>query len=271
MINFLHNFIPNPILLEAGFISLHWYGLFVVSGILATLLVTVELAKKFNISSDKVYNAGFYIIIFGLIGARVYSVFLDLPYYLQNPLHIFAVWQGGLAIHGGLIGAGLAIWLITKKSNSSFWTWADIAVPGAALGQAIGRWGNYFNQEIFGTPTDRSWGIPIDMANRPAQYLSSQYFHPTFLYESILNIINFVILLLLFKLLLNKDYKLKTGSGIIFLIYLINYSIIRFSMEFLRTDVMPEFFGLRVSALVSLVIIIGSLGVLILRLKKRQG
>ena len=263
MINFLHNFIPSPVLFQAGIITIHWYGLFVVAGIVVTLLITTRLAKQFNISSDEVYNAAFYIVISGIIGARIYSVFLDLPYYIQNLWQVLAVWQGGLAIHGGIIGVVLATLIITKKSGHSFWKWADIVAPGAALGQAIGRWGNYFNQEIFGTPTNLPWGIPIEVQNRSAQYIEEKYYHPTFLYESILNLINFVILIILFK-------KLKVGRGLIFLIYLINYSLIRIAMEFFRTDRAIDFFGFRWPAVISSITIIICLGLMVNRLKKKE-
>lgn len=261
MINFLHNFIPQSVIFSWGFITLHWYGVFVVSGILTGLLVVTHLAKKYNITSEEVYGLAFYVIISAIVGARIYSVFLDLPYYLQNPVQIAAVWQGGLAIHGGIIGGVLAALVYTYKKRQSFWLWADLTVPGLALGQSIGRWGNYFNQEIFGTPTTAAWGIPIELHNRPLEYLSHQYFHPTFLYESVLNLINFLVLFWLHK-------KLKLPLGIIFLLYLINYSIIRFSMEFLRTDSAPEVYGIRWPALLSVGLIIVCVYFIVLKFKK---
>ena len=198
MINFLHNFLPQPILFQWGFLTIYWYGLFVVSGIIAGLVVVLRLAKRQGISSDEVYNLGFYLVIFSLLGARFYSVLLDLPYYLQNPGQIIAVWNGGLAIHGGIIGGAITLFIYSWKKRQSFWLWADLLAVALPLGQAIGRFGNYFNQEIFGQPTDLAWGIPIALQNRPLEYLSSQYFHPTFLYESGLNLVNFVVLLSLF-------------------------------------------------------------------------
>lgn len=249
MFDLLHNFVPQPVLFSWGPLTLYWYGLFVVSGILVGLKVIVSLAKKYNISSDEVFDAGFYVIIFGLIGARIYSVFLDFPYYLQNPTQVIAVWNGGLAIHGALIGGALAGFFYLKRKKQNFWQWADIVAPGIALGQAFGRFGNYFNQEIFGPPTGLPWGIPIEFKNRPLQHLEATHFHPTFLYESILNLINFAVLYYLYK-----KKKLKTGN--IFLIYLINYSVIRILMETLRTDRAPEIFGLRWPVLASIVLIL---------------
>jgi phosphatidylglycerol:prolipoprotein diacylglycerol transferase len=258
MFNFLHNFTPDSVLFSYGFLTVHWYGVFVVSGIVAGLLVTVRLAKRFGITSDEVYNLGFYVIIFGLAGARVYSVLLDWQYYISNPAQVIAVWNGGLAIQGAIVAGTLTLFFYLRKKRQSFWRWFDLGAPAIPLGQAFGRWGNYFNQEIFGRPTDLPWGIPIELQNRPAEYLSAEYFHPTFLYESILNLINFAILLWLFKT--------KVGewpAGAVGAVYLINYSLIRIAMEFLRTDSVPEIFGLRSTQLASVVMLLAGVGLLV--------
>lgn len=249
MFNFLHTFTPNPIAFSIGSFSIHWYGLFVVSGIIAGLLIIIHLAKSKGIKSDEVFDLGFYIIIAGIVGARIYSVFLDFPYYVANPGQIIAVWNGGLAIQGAIIGGALALIYYVNKKRQSFWQWADLIVVGLPLGQTFGRWGNYFNQEIFGTPTTLPWGIPIELGFRPVQFVESVYFHPTFLYESILNLINFFILLFIFK-------KAKVQTGTVAVIYLINYSVIRIAMEFLRTDNVPLLFSVRVTMLVSVVMLI---------------
>src|SRR3989344_5032392 len=217
MINFLHNFLPEPILFQFGFIRVYWYGALMVLAILVGLTLALKLAKIKKIVSDEVYNLGFYLIIFSLLGARIYSVFLDLPFYLKNPYEIIAVWHGGLAIHGAIIGGVLTLLIYSWRKKQSFWSWVDLFAVVLPLGQAIGRWGNYFNQELFGLPTNLPWGIPIALQNRPAQYLSSTYFHPTFLYESILNLINFSILLFLFYKLKAISYKFQ--NGIIFFVY----------------------------------------------------
>lgn len=251
MINFLHTFVPNPVAFSVGLITVRWYGIFIVAGIISGLAVTKQLAKKFNFSADQVYDLAFYVIIFSLLGARIFSIFLDFNYYINNPFQMLAVWNGGLAIHGGIIGGALTIYFYAKKKNQNFWSWIDVAAPGLALGQAIGRFGNYFNQEIFGWPTSLPWGIPIELANRPAQFTDSIYFHPTFLYEAILNLINFAILLILFK---TRIEKLKAGT--LALIYLINYSAIRILMEQLRTDSVPEIYGLRATTWSAMIILV---------------
>lgn len=259
MITFLHTFNPQPIALQLGPLAIHWYGLFMVAAMVAGLLVLLRLAKPAGISSDSVFDLAFYLIIFSLLGARIYAVFLELPYYLAHPARIIAVWQGGLAIHGAIIGGATTLLVYCWKKQQSFWQWADRLVVALPLGQAIGRWGNYFNQELFGKPTQRPWGIPISAANRPLEYLSSQYFHPTFLYESFLNLLNFLILLALYP-------KLKKYNGVLAFVYLINYAIIRILMESLRVDSTPLLFGIRLPVLVSGLAIVISVGLIWSRL-----
>ncbi|OGY45279.1 MAG: prolipoprotein diacylglyceryl transferase [Candidatus Buchananbacteria bacterium RIFCSPHIGHO2_01_FULL_39_14] len=284
MFNFLQTYLPQPILFQFGFIRVYWYGLFIVLGTLAGLMVVLKLAARKKIPSDEIYNLGFYLIIFSLIGARIYSIFLDLPYYLQNPFEIVAVWHGGLAIHGAIIGGVLTLLIYCWRKKYSFWLWADILAVALPLGQGFGRWGNYFNQELFGKPTDLPWGIPIALENRPIEYLSYQYFHPTFIYESILNLLNFLILLFLFHFFyrhpgldsgsqakeMPKQIRHDNLAGVIFLIYLINYSFIRILMEFLRTDPAPLIYGFRLPVIVSGVIIVLSLIILIIKSTKSQ-
>lgn len=248
MIDFLHSYLPQSVLFQIGPISIHWYGVFIAAGILAGTFLAARLAQAYQIDPEKMYDVALYAALGGLIGARAYAVFLEFSYYVAHPFEIIAVWHGGLAIHGGIIGALFALIIYCKIKSMPFWRVIDVAAPALALGQAIGRFGNYFNQEIFGTPTDLPWGIPIAPENRPAMYSSFTYFHPTFLYESILNIANLTVLLVL------RRYLKQPGA--IFFVYLINYAIIRILMEQLRTDVAPEFFGIRVPVLVSLVMIV---------------
>ncbi len=250
--NFLHNFHPNPILISFGNINIYWYGLFMVVAILSALTITLKLARKFNLSPNKVFDLGFWIIIGGIIGARLYHVFLEFGYYMEKPLDIFKVWQGGLAIHGALIVGIIMLYFFAKKYKINFWLFSAIIVPGLALAQAIGRWGNYFNGELFGKATDVAWGIPIGLMSRPNRYISHEFFHPTFLYESLGNLIIFAILIfILFKIAKKKnDYK------IVLISYAILYSILRFSLEFVRIDKTPELLGLRTPQIASLIIII---------------
>src|SRR3989338_4620083 len=279
MFNFLHTFLPQPILFQFGFLTVYWYGLFVVSAMIVGLFVAVKVAKRLGINHEEMLNLIFYLIIFGLLGARLYAVMLDLPYYLSEPLEMIAVWHCGLAIHGGIIGGLVTLIVYCYKKKQSFWLLADVLALALPLGQAIGRWGNYCNQELFGRPTSSVWGIPIAPQNRPAGYINFTYFQPTFLYESVLNLLNFFILLILFYHFSQPErprqgvrgvegsqtLKRVQGDrrGLIALVYLINYSLIRIFMEQFRTDSTPIALGLRLPILVSILIIIISSALII--------
>lgn len=262
-INFLHTFRPSPILISLGPIHIYWYGLFIVLGVLAALTIAIYLAKFYGIKTDTIIDLALWLVVGGVIGARIYAVFLAWPYFLAHPMDIIKIWQGGLAIHGAIMGGLIALWLFTKKYQHDFWQLAGIIVTVLPLAQAIGRWGNYFNQELFGGPTNLPWGLPIDIAHRPWQYLNYGYFHPTFLYESIGNLLIFIILILLQIWLIKKQnsstprYELRVMSyALCVMSYAILYSLLRFFTEFIRIDATPIVLGLRFPQLISLLIII---------------
>ncbi len=219
------------------------------------LLVALFLAKKKNISVDDIYDLIFWLIISGFLGARLYQIFiLDADYYFQYPAEMIKVWHGGLAIHGGIIGgiAGLIIW--SKVRKKSFLSYIDLAAVILPLGQAIGRFGNYFNQELFGRPSDSPLAIFIAYENRPSAYKAFSYFQPAFLYESALDLILFFILSFIY---LKK--KLKPGE--VAVIYIFGYSSIRFLMEFIRIDETLYIFGFRWPQVLSLLLMLISLGI----------
>lgn len=257
MINFLHTFNPEPILISIGPINIYWYGLFVILGIITGLLITLKISSYYDLNKNTILDLAFWLILGGIVGARVYHIFLELSYYLNNPLGIFKIWQGGLAIHGAIIAGVLIIWFYAKKNKINFWLLASVIVPSVALAQAIGRWGNYFNQELFGLPTNLPWGIPIDFLNRSAEHVSSQYFHPTFLYESIGSLCIFIALILIHILIIKKSKENNAMRHTLCVIcYAILYSILRFSLEFIRIDKTPITLGLRWPQIISLLIII---------------
>ncbi|MFA5000062.1 MAG: prolipoprotein diacylglyceryl transferase [Patescibacteria group bacterium] len=288
MINFLHTFSPSAILLTIGPLTVYWYGLFMVLSILAALGITFYLAKFHKIKRDLIFDLAFWLIIGGLIGARIYDVFLQLPYYLNHPFQVFAVWKGGLAIHGAILAGLLVVWLFAKKHHLAFWQLIALIAPGLALGQAIGRWGNYFNQELFGLPTALPWGIPIEVINRPLEYLNVNFFHPTFLYESIGSFLIFIILTALTLVFFTKIKKSAAETSRLSLedsrdaaekinaetaasktptanrrfyvwisaLYMILYSILRLSLEFIRLDETPLLFGWRWPQIISFGLII---------------
>jgi phosphatidylglycerol---prolipoprotein diacylglyceryl transferase len=266
--NFLHHFTPEPILFALGPVKIHWYGLMLIIGMLLGMLVFFRLAKRYKLDQDKMIDLIFWTIVFGIIGARLYDVLLELPYYLKDPIAILKIWQGGLAIHGAIIAGAIVIWYFARKQKISFWLIAALFAPALALAQAIGRWGNYFNQELFGRPTSLPWGIPIDIFHRPTDYISDVFFHPVFLYESIGNFIIFLGIFLLHKKI-NILEKINWQKFIV-LIYLMAYSLLRFSMEFIRVDSTPTLIGIRWPQIISIIIFCASTIYLFIVYKKTR-
>lgn len=276
MINFLHTFEPNSILFSLGPINLYWYGLLIVLGIILALLTAIKLSSYYSIKNDAIIDLAFWLIIFGIIGARIYHILIELPYYISHPLEIIQIWHGGMAIHGAIIAGVITIYYFTKKHALDFWKICAILVPGLALAQTVGRWGNYFNQELFGKPTSLPWGIPINLFNRPLEYLNNNFFHPTFLYESLGNFLIFLLLILLHISVIKNNQKLNlfcekikiSCFEIIVLCYLTLYSMLRFFMEYLRTDQTYVLLGLRFPQIVSILIIILCLLYPLIKIKK---
>jgi phosphatidylglycerol:prolipoprotein diacylglycerol transferase len=254
MFSWLHNFLPSSILISFGPITIYWYGLFFVLGIISALFLILKLAKIFKVDSEKIWDLGFYLVFFGLIGARIYEIFLEAPYYFSHPEQIIKVWEGGLAIHGGIIAGLITLIWFVKKNNLEFWKMAAIITPGLALGQAIGRFGNWFNQELFGKPTNLPWGIPIEIGFRPLQYINNNFFHPTFIYES-LGLI-FITILLVYILLKKKGEIKKAFFIKITAVYLGLSAALRFLLEFIKADEAPTILGWRWPQLFTLFIIL---------------
>lgn len=257
MIHFLHYYIPTRILLEIGSVKFYWYGVFIVLGILSAIIVLLKLADRHKISKDSMIDLAFWLIFGGIFGARIYHIFLEISYYKENPGDIFKLWQGGLAIHGAIIAGLIVVWFFAKYKKLNFWILTSMVVTALALGQAVGRWGNYFNQELFGKPTNLPWGVPIEPQNRIAAYYNSQYFHPTFLYESIGNFIIFIILYFI-NLRMIKNNR-QENFDIPVALYFVLYSILRFTMEFVRIDQTPVIWGLRFPQIISIILFAGAL------------
>ena len=235
------NFTPSSILLEIGPLRIHWYGLIIVFAVLVAVFIVDKLARKKDYNIKKLDSLYFYVIVFGLIGARVYEVlFFNWHYYKFHLLDIFKIWQGGLAIQGVILFGIIAIYVYCKKNKLNFLKYTDIFTIGLILGQAIGRWGNFFNQELFGRISDLPWAIYIER--------TMNFHHPVFLYESLLNFALFFILL--------KLFKRRHFNGMVTFVYLGGYSLIRFFMEFIRIDKVPIVFGVRLPQLISFLVII---------------
>jgi phosphatidylglycerol---prolipoprotein diacylglyceryl transferase len=215
---------------KLGPISVAWYGIFIALGVVAAVAIAAWEAKRRRESVDHLINMLFLVLPLGIIGARLYHVIDQWSYYSQYPSQIIG--GRGLGIYGAVIGGaiGLIIYALWKKL--SILRWLDIVAPGLILAQAIGRLGNYFNQELFGYPTSLPWGIYITPENRPPQFASYSHFHPLFLYELLLNLIGFGLLLFI-----ARKFKNKLLDGEVFGFYLIYYGIVRFILEGYKIDV----------------------------------
>lgn len=243
--------IPQRVALDLGFAQIYWYSIFMLVAILAAYGVARSLyLRKFP--SDKIFtDLAFYLVPVGLVGARLWHVFVfQWGYYSQQPSEILKIWHGGIAIQGAIV-AGIATIYIFSRLHKLHPLWVlDCVVVGVPLGQAIGRWGNFFNQELYGGPTALPWAIFIEPANRVAGFEQFSYFHPTFFYESLLS-------LLLFFFLWRQSRK-QVQPGVSTAVYLFGYSLIRFFVDFLRVDPMPMILSLRLSQYISILFIIAA-------------
>src|SRR5918997_5032829 len=258
---------PSPVIFEAGPFALRYYGLFIALGIAAaTWLTGRELARK-GYDNALALDSLFFVVPLGFIGARVYHVATDYGLYADDPIpDVFAVWNGGLGIYGAVAGGFLGVLLFGWYRRISPLAFADAAAPGLILAQAIGRWGNYFNQELFGRPSGLPWAIRISPENRPEGFADAATFHPTFLYESIWNALVFLVLLWV-----ARRFAGRLKDGDVFLLYVSLYSTGRFFMELLRID--PAFLiggTIRGNLLVAAVLALGFAMVLLLRHSRPQ-
>lgn len=223
---------PGQIFLHIGPISIRYYGLMYLLAFILASLVIKKLASRYNVESETLINCALVCFLGGIFGARIYFVILNWPYFASHLSEIIAVWQGGLSIHGGIIGAFIAgLWYV-KRNNLPTMQTADILATAVPLGQAVGRWGNFFNCELFGLPVDSSFPIKqyIPPAFRPTQFVNYEFFHPTFLYESGWDLVLF------FALYFVVLPKFNKRPGITFFIYIIGYSLGRILIEPIRVD-----------------------------------
>lgn len=228
-------------LVEGQEVRIYFYGILITAGVIAATFLGAIEAKRRKFNQDYLWDALFWVVAAGIIGARLWHIFTPPPsmveqgittqYYLTHPLDAINIRSGGLGIPGAVIGGAIALWFYCRKKNISFLTWADIVAPGVALAQAIGRWGNYFNQEVYGLPTNLPWKIFIDPLHRAPGFEKQEYFHPLFLYESLWNLLNMAVLLII-----GRRFEKWLKPGDIFYFYVISYAIGRFALEFLRID-----------------------------------
>ncbi|HHD7321523.1 TPA: prolipoprotein diacylglyceryl transferase [Staphylococcus aureus] len=248
----------DPVAFNLGPLSVRWYGIIIAVGILLGYFVAQRALVKAGLHKDTLVDIIFYSALFGFIAARIYFVIFQWPYYAENPSEIIKIWHGGIAIHGGLIGGFIAGVIVCKVKNLNPFQIGDIVAPSIILAQGIGRWGNFMNHEAHGGPVSRAFLEQIHLPNFIIEnmYINGQYYHPTFLYESIWDVAGFIILV-------NIRKHLKLGET--FFLYLTWYSIGRFFIEGLRTDSLMLTSNIRVAQLVSILLILISISLIVYR------
>lgn len=258
---------PGEVAIQIGIFTIYWYGIFMALAILIGLFCSVQISKKFYplIDIDTFYDLIFYVLIGGIIGARLYYVGFDWNYFSNNLYDIPKLWTGGLSIHGAILGGFIAGFIFVKIQKLNLWMYADATAFGLCAGQIIGRIGNFFNSEAFGSPTNLPWKLFIPIYARPKGMDMIAYYHPTFAYEMIINTFILISLYLLLKKNKNGNY------GLIFFSYLILYSSARILIENIRIDSVFNLLGIPIAIwMSSLLIIIGITG-LFLTQKKKKG
>ncbi|HDP2608274.1 TPA: prolipoprotein diacylglyceryl transferase [Staphylococcus aureus] len=248
----------DPVAFNLGPLSVRWYGIIIAVGILLGYFVAQRALVKAGLHKDTLVDIIFYSALFGFIAARIYFVIFQWPYYAENPGEIIKIWHGGIAIHGGLIGGFIAGVIVCKVKNLNPFQIGDIVAPSIILAQGIGRWGNFMNHEAHGGPVSRAFLEQLHLPNFIIEnmYINGQYYHPTFLYESIWDVAGFIILV-------NIRKHLKLGET--FFLYLTWYSFGRFFIEGLRTDSLILTSNIRVAQLVSILLILISISLIIYR------
>ena len=255
--------------IQIGPIMIRYYALIILAGAMVAAWLATQEAKRHGKDPEMVWDMLPWLLIGGIIGARLWHVLtpsssnaamgLTTQYYFQHPLEILKIWKGGLGIFGGIIGGAIALAIYCCANKQNFFEWTDIIVPGLLIAQAIGRWGNFVNQEVYGPPSDLPWAIYIDPAHRLPGFETVERYHPLFLYESLLTLLGGLLLLYI-----ARKYKDKLFTGDLFLMYLVYYPLVRFGLEFIRLD--PSAVG-TININQTVMLIVGILALLILVLR----
>ena len=254
----------DRVLIQLGSITIYWYSVMILIAVLVGIYFALKEAKQVGLKKY-IDDLLFYLIVFGIIGARLYYVIFEFDSYKYDLLSIFKIWEGGLAIYGGIIGGIITIIYYAKRHEESIIKTTDILVPSLIIAQSIGRWGNFFNKEAHGVATSLDFLQKLHIPNfiMKGMYIDGTYYHPTFLYESIWCLIGFIAILLVRKLTNRK-------KGIVTYTYFIWYGVGRFFIEGIRTDSL--YIGsIRISQLVSIILIfIGLIGIIINFINSRR-
>lgn len=242
---------PGDVAFSLAGMPVYYYGLILAAAAFTGFYTAYKLyAKFFNPQkAEKILDMAPVLILAGIAGARLYYCAVNYSYYSVHPLEILNIRQGGLSIHGMILGGIIALYFCVKYYKIDFLRTLDVMACGTALAQAIGRWGNFFNSEAFGLPTNLPWKLYIPLSQRPQEFIGYEYFHPTFLYESLLDILIFFVLIVFLK-------RFSSNKGLVFGIYLILYSFARIGVEYLRVDSVLNIFGVPVAQWVSVLLII---------------
>ncbi len=261
----------NGLGFNIGPIPIHFYGVILMFGALVGAFLAEFLARRRGLNPEIVWDGFLWVLIGGVIGARIWHILtppasmvamgIDTAYYLTHPIDALNITQGGLGWPGAIMGGALALLAYVRRNRISFGVWADIAAPALALGQAIGRLGNFVNHEVYGKPSDLPWAISIPPGWRLPEYANVERYHPLFLYESLLNLVNLFLLLWL-----GRRYRDRLKPGDLILVYFMNYGLIRFFLEFLRIDPSPVA-GININQALAAVAVIASAGFLLWRHK----
>jgi phosphatidylglycerol:prolipoprotein diacylglycerol transferase len=222
--------LPSDIAFDLGPIVVRWYGIMLTLGIVGAVMLTWVEAKRRGELADHTWGMALLVVPLGILGARAYHVIHQWDYYAANPGQILGF--AGLGIWGAIAGGALGLIIYCLWQKLSIWRWLDCVAPGLVLAQAVGRWGNFFNQELYGYPTDLPWGLYIDPAHRSPEFAAYDRFHPLFLYESLWNLLGFTLLMVL-----GRKYAARLKDGDLFLAYVIWYAVGRFFLEGLKPDV----------------------------------
>jgi len=254
---------PSTNIIEIGPLDIHFYGLMIGLGVVVSIIVTTRRYGRMGGDTAIVEKLLVWAVVAGVLGARIayaaprFSQIADRGFW-----RLFAIWEGGLALYGGLTaGVIVGVWLV-RRNQGDVPMILDAAAIGIPLAQAIGRWGNYFNQELFGTPSELPWAVEIAERFRPAEYVDSATFHPVFLYESLWNLA----IVIPVVLWVEKRFNMRRGN--LFLVYVIAYGLARFALEFIRTDAATIVLGMRANQLFASLVVIGAAVILFIRQKR---
>ena len=240
---------PGKFLIDAGPFHVRWYGLLIAIGVILAIYLSRHEMRRRDLDPELVWPIAAWTVPAGIIGARVYHVITDWSRFSDDLGGIPKLWEGGLGMPGVIVGGAIGAAIGARRAGIGTGTIFDIVIPGVLAAQVLGRWGNYFNQELFGGPTSLPWGLEVDERYRPDEYAADTTFHPTFLYESLANL---AVLGLLYWFI--RRYWRRVEPGTIFAAYLVGYGFVRFWVEGLRVDPAHEFGGMRLNQWVFLVV-----------------